>query len=99
MAKPLGVICPESPLIKESQRVIDKSWDNLCRMAKASLEFNFPDDQELFETSLNAVKYKCQIEDIELVLRKYRKYEELANAEREFFDKLDDEIREILSGD
>lgn len=66
------------------------------KMPKAILEFELPEEQDDFDYANNGSKYYCQIAEIYELLRKYRKYIELNEIESKFFEKIQDEILEIL---
>lgn len=50
---------------------------------KAQLTFNLPEDQESFQTHLNAGKYYCSIHDMLMWLRQKYKYENVTELQVE----------------
>lgn len=60
---------------------------------KAILEFNLPEDSELFETANKAPKLYCALYDISQYLRKLRKYE---NKTKIDIEELTNEFYSIL---
>lgn len=63
---------------------------------KAILEFNLPEEKDDHNLALNGVNYYCAIEDVRNILRRYRKYEELTEPQREFLEKLSEEIYDVF---
>jgi len=64
---------------------------------KAILEFNLPEENEEFQTAINANKYASQVDQILGLIRRKYKYEEHTPEITEFFHNLRDEIHEIVA--
>lgn len=56
-------------------------------MSKGKLTFTLPEEQEEFQTAINAQKYKDLVQDINEHIRRRLKYEEISGeAEKELLD-------------
>ena len=66
-------------------------------MPTATLTFNLPEERSEWLDAIRGADYACKLHEIENVLRRYRKYEEMGKKELELFTKIDDEIRLILN--
>jgi hypothetical protein len=63
---------------------------------KAILEFDLPEENYEHQLAINAPNMAAAIEAIHIVLRSYRKYEDLNKSERRLFEKIDIELLQIL---
>ena len=61
-------------------------------MPVAILKFKLPEEQGEFDLALKAGEMSSQLWDISNVMREYRKYREMSEAESKFFSELDDRV-------
>lgn len=63
---------------------------------KGTLEFNLPEEQDDFLCAQNGLHYKCTVEDMMSIFRRYMKHVEMTKAESKFFNKLYEEIKQVV---
>lgn len=66
-------------------------------MSKAILEFSLPEEKEEFQIAVNAMSYKCALDDVyQQIFRRRIKYEELDKNTFELIETMKKEYFKIL---
>ncbi len=65
-------------------------------MPKAILEFNLPEEQDEFRMAIDGIKWHLAVWDLNEIIRKKLKYEELTDVEFEAWDKCQQKLFGVL---
>ncbi len=65
-------------------------------MSKVIMEFSIPEERSEMLCAQRGSEYYSMLWDIEMLLRKYKKYEELDKTQSELIDKLSEEFYAIV---